>query len=85
MSGGVEPSSGDELVEGFVAALAASGRSSYTQRSYGLGVTHFLRWVAERPLELGAVDRALLASYVAEFRRGGGAGLERRRARSIIG
>jgi hypothetical protein len=67
VSGGVERSIGEELVEGFVAALAASGRSSYTQRSYGLGATHFLRWLAGASLELEVVDRALLGCYVAEF------------------
>lgn len=77
MSGGVGGSIGEQLAETFVAALAASGRSSYTQRSYGLGVVHFLRWLAERSLELEAVDRAVLAGYVAEFRRGAGGGVER--------
>jgi integrase/recombinase XerD len=74
--GGVGRSSGDELVEAFVASLAANGRSSYTQRSYALGVNHFLGWLANESVVLGAVDRRMVARYVAEFRRGDGA-LER--------
>jgi integrase/recombinase XerD len=77
VSGGVGRSAGDELVEAFVEALAAKGCSSYTQRSYGLGVRHFLAWLATQSLELEAVDRRALARYVAEYRRGDGDGLPR--------
>jgi integrase/recombinase XerD len=77
VSGGVGRSAGAELVEAFIEALAAKGRSSYTQRSYGLGVRHFLAWSACGSLELEAVDRRALASYVAEYRHGDGDGLPR--------
>lgn len=77
MSGGVGRSAGDEFVEAFIEALARKGRSSYTQRSYGLGVRHFLAWLATASLELEAVDRRALTRYVAEYRRGDGDALPR--------
>jgi integrase len=77
VSGGVGRSTGDELVEAFVAALASSGRSSYTQRSYALGVRHFLGWLADESVELKAVDRQVVTGYVAAFRRGHRAAGER--------
>lgn len=72
MSGGVGGSAADRLVEGFVAMLAIGGRSSYTRRSYALGVRHFLGWLDQNELELAEVDRRVLAGYLAEYRRGGG-------------
>jgi len=62
------------LVDGFVAWLAANGRGSYTQRSYGQGAAHFVQWLAGHGIELEAVGRAAVVDYVAEFRRGDGAG-----------
>lgn len=84
MSGGVGRSTGDELVGAFVAALAVSGRSSYTQRSYELGVRHFLAWLTRDSVELDAVDRQLVARYVAEFQRGGRHDAAEERAPSTV-
>ena len=67
-------------VTAFVCALEGRGCSSYTQRSYGLGAAHFLRWLEREKVRLEAVDATLLASYVADFRRGGGDGLALGRA-----
>ncbi len=77
MSGGLGRSTDDELVDAFVAELAASGRSSYTQRSYAFAVRHFLRWLADEPIELETVDPQVVARYVTAFRRGNGAAGER--------
>lgn len=57
-------------VEAFVRALEGRGSSSYTQRSYGLGAAHFLRWLEREHVTIAAVDATLLARYVADFRRG---------------
>jgi site-specific recombinase XerD len=62
------------LVDGFVEWLAARGCGSYTQRSYGQGAAHFVRWLGDRGVELDAVGRAVVVEYVAEFRRGDGRG-----------
>jgi len=55
-------------VDDFVEHLVALGRSSYTIRSYRLGVEHFLRWSA--PLPLGEVDRSAVATYIGFFAQG---------------
>jgi integrase/recombinase XerD len=65
------------LVDGFVAWLAGRGCGSYTRRSYGQGAEHFMRWLEDRGVELGAVGRATVVEYVAEFRRGDGRGVGR--------
>jgi integrase/recombinase XerD len=65
------------LVDGFVEWLAAAGRGSYTQRSYGQGAAHFARWLEDHGVELDAVGRATVVEYVAEFRAGDGRGLGR--------
>lgn len=77
MSGSVGRWTGDELVNAFVATLAANGRSSYTQRSYALGVAHLLRWLADEAVELETADRRVLAWYVTVSRRGEGAAAQR--------
>jgi integrase/recombinase XerD len=65
------------LVDGFVVWLAARGCGSYTQRSYGQGAVHFVRWLEERGVGLDEVGRATVVEYVAEFRRGDGRALGR--------
>jgi integrase/recombinase XerD len=77
VSGSIGPSGADALVDGFVAWLASRGCGSYTRRSYGQGVAHFVRWLEDRGVELDAVGRATVVEYVAEFRRGDGRGLGR--------
>lgn len=55
-------------VESFVEHLVALGRSSYTIRTYRLGVQHFLRWA--EPLPLHRVDRGTVAAYIGGFAQG---------------
>lgn len=62
-------------VEVFVRSLGDRGCGSYTQRSYGLGASHFLRWLDREHVGLEAVGATVLASYVADFRRGASDGL----------
>lgn len=50
--------------------LVVLGRSSYTVRSYGLGLEHFRRSIA--PIQLDVVDRTVIGEYVGEFARGPG-------------
>ena len=57
-------------VEAFVEQLVVLGRSSYTLRSYQLGVEHFRRWL--RPRSLDEVTRSVVAEYVADFAAGPG-------------
>lgn len=59
-----------EDVREFLIWLAAHGRGSYTQRSYALGLAHFLDWLDGRGHGLGEVDRGAVAEYVAWFGRG---------------
>jgi integrase/recombinase XerD len=59
---------GDEAVA-FLRALASRGRSSYTLRTYALGVAHFLEWLAARATRLADVERGEVVAYVAEFAR----------------
>jgi hypothetical protein len=53
----------------FLASLVTRGRSSYTVRTYALGLAHFLEWTAARGVRLVAVDRGEVVAYVAEFGR----------------
>lgn len=57
-------------VEAFVEQLVVLGRSSYTLRSYQLGVEHFRRWLGPRSLD--EVTRSVVAEYVADFAAGPG-------------
>ncbi len=57
-------------VEEFVEHLVVLGRSSYTVRSYRLGVEHFRRWL--EPWALLEVSRTEIAAYVGVFEAGGG-------------
>lgn len=56
-------------VEAFVEHLVVLGRSSYTVRSYGLGVEHFRRWLA--PRSVAEVTRSVVGDYVGSFAGGG--------------
>jgi hypothetical protein len=60
---------GDDAVA-FLAALLGRGRSSYTLRTYRLGLEHFLSWLGSAGVELDAVDRAVVVAYVTAFARG---------------
>ena len=57
-------------VEAFGEQLVVLGRSSYTLRSYQLGVRHFQRWLSPRPFE--EVTRSMVAEYIADFARRSG-------------
>ena len=70
----------DPEVQAFVCCLEERGRGSYTQRSYGFGAAHFLRWLARERVGLEVVDATVLARYVADFRGGGSDGLALGRA-----
>ena len=59
-------------VEAFVEQLVVLGRSSYTLRSYQLGVEHFRRWLGPRSLD--EVTRSVVGEYVADFAAGPGRG-----------
>lgn len=65
----LEALEGGEDALRFLESLAARGRSSYTMRSYALGLAHFLEWFAARAIRLADVGRAELADYVAGFAR----------------
>jgi integrase/recombinase XerD len=54
----------------FLASLVARGRSSYTVRTYALGLAHFLGWVSARDIRLVDVGRGEVVADVAEFARG---------------
>lgn len=68
--GRLEALNGNDEVAAFLAALVDRGLSSYTLRTYGLGLEHFVRWLVERGVELEGVDRAAVVEYVTQFARG---------------
>ncbi len=59
----------------FRASLACCGRGSYTQRTYALGLAHFLSWIDRRGVGLVDVDRRVVGEYVVAFRDGSEDGL----------
>src|SRR4051812_40078206 len=59
---------GDEAAV-FLRALASRGRSSYTLRTYALGLAHFLEWLSARATRLADVERGDVVAYVAAFAR----------------
>src|SRR4051794_23359036 len=59
---------GDEAVV-VLRELASRGRSSYTVRTYALGLAHFLEWLSDRATRLADVERGDVVAYVAEFAR----------------
>lgn len=79
MAGGVGRFARPE-VEGFVCSLEERACSSYTQRSYGLGAVHFLRWLDREQVGLEAVDATVVGRYVSDFRSGRSDGLTLGRA-----
>jgi integrase/recombinase XerD len=68
-------------VEAFAEHLVVLGRSSYTVRSYRLGVEHFRRWL--HPRSLDDVTRSVVGDYIGEFAAGAGRGVDRRAARTV--
>ena len=52
-------------VAGFAEHLVVLGRSSYTVRTYRLGVEHFRRWLA--PHSLNDATRSVVADYIHDF------------------
>ena len=68
-------------VEDFVVSLVRAGRSSYTVRSYGLGVEHFTRWLD--PESVDGVSRTTLARYVGDLATGIDRGGSPRAARTV--
>jgi integrase/recombinase XerD len=75
------PPVGLSEVDAFAEHLVVLGRSSYTIRTYRLGVKHFLRWLA--PRDTDAVDRAAIAAYVGDFAQGRDRSDSPRSARTI--
>lgn len=63
--------SGTDITE-FLAHLEVRGASSYTLRSYRLGLADFGRWLARQGRPLAAVGRADVATYIDDFARGPG-------------
>lgn len=59
----------------FLASLACCGRGSYTQRTYALGLAHFLSWIDLHGVGLVDVDRRVVGEYVVAFRDGSEDGL----------
>jgi len=53
----------------FLAALAGRGCSSYTLRTYGIGLAHFLEWLGARAVRLRGAGREEVVAYVADFAR----------------
>jgi site-specific recombinase XerD len=54
----------------FLGWLECSGRASYTQRTYALGLAHFLSWIDRNGVGLVDVDRRVVGEYVVAFRDG---------------
>ena len=59
----------------FLALLACYGRGSYTQRTYALGLAHFMSWIDRHGIGLVDVDRRVIGEYVVAFRDGSDDGL----------
>ena len=59
-----------------------SGHSSYTRRSYALGVRHFTDWSVRRRLLPGQLTRTVIAQYVASYLRPRNSSVDRK-ARTI--
>lgn len=75
------PYTGLSDADAFTEHLVILGRSSYTIRTYRLGVEHFLRWLA--PGDVDTVDRSVIAAYVGDFAQGRDRGDSPRSARTI--
>jgi site-specific recombinase XerD len=62
----------------FLATLRRDDRSAHTLRAYAFGIAHFLTWLEARSIALEDVTRAVIGSYVVDFRaspKGGAAGM----------
>jgi integrase/recombinase XerD len=68
----------------FLEWLVARGRSSYTLRTYALGLEHFFAWLGSQGIVLGDVDRAAVDVYVTEFARGRRGGVAAGRAPATV-
>ncbi len=60
----------DSAVEEFVSHLSRNGRSSYTIRTYRLGLEDFTSWAREAGRSLEEVRRRDIEAYIDAFRRG---------------
>jgi integrase/recombinase XerD len=47
--------------------FANSGHSTYTRRSYGLGIRHFTKWSISRHLRPEQLSRSVIARYIADW------------------
>src|SRR3954454_7662207 len=65
----LEALEGGEEAAVFLRALASRGRSSYTLRTYALGLAHFLEWLSARATRLADVERGGVGAYVAASAR----------------
>jgi integrase/recombinase XerD len=66
----IGPGVGPDEASEFLRWLASCGRGSYTQRTYALGLAHFLSWIDRNGVGLVDVDRRLVGEYVVAFRDG---------------
>jgi integrase/recombinase XerD len=82
--GRLEGLNGGSEAASFLSVLVGRGCSSYTLRTYGQGLEHFLSWLAREGVGLEEVDRALIVRYVAEFARGEGDGVAVGRAPATV-
>jgi integrase len=69
------PGVGPEEANEFLGWLAGRGRGSYTQRTYALGLAHFLSWIDRHGVGLVDVDPRVVREYVVAFRDGSEDGL----------
>jgi integrase/recombinase XerD len=60
----VGPGVGAGEASEFLGWLACCGRGSYTQRTYALGLAHFLSWIDLRGIGLVDVDRRVIGEYI---------------------
>ncbi len=74
---------GEEAVA-FLAGLAGRGSSSYTLRTYGLGLAHFLEWMAVRAFRLRDAGREDVVAYVVDFARSDVGGIAVGRAPATV-
>ena len=48
----------------YIEWLVTAGRSTYTQRSYAIGMAAFLRWLATEGTQLNGINRQVVVRYV---------------------
>ena len=71
----IGPGVGAAEASEFLGWLARCARGSYTQRTYALGLAHFLSWIDRRGVAVVDVDRHVVGEYVVAFRDGSEDGL----------